>query len=111
MAMEDMLDRFQHLLRPIRDLEENWSVDIAEELTAALESLEHDMISFGNSGERIIDFGKAALIIQGSAHVYSKKVDYLHKTVLDLKEWLEKLWSVKRLRGCKLICIIGSFSV
>ena len=71
-----MIEKFHHLLKPIRDLEQNWSVDLAEELTQALQSLSEQMITFGQNGDKIIDFSKAALIIQGSAHVYSKKVPH-----------------------------------
>lgn len=72
--MEELLDNFQHLLKPIRDLEQNWSVDLSNELTQALLSLNEHMVVFGQNGDKIIDFSKAAMIIQGSAHVYSKKV-------------------------------------
>lgn len=72
--MEDLLEQFQHLLQPMRDLEQNWSVDLAEELTQAFSVLSERCIQFGQQGDTIMDFGKAALFIQGGANVYSKKV-------------------------------------
>ena len=83
-----MIEKFHHLLKPIRDLEQNWSVDLAEELTQALQSLSEQMITFGQNGDKIIDFSKAALIIQGSAHVYSKKVP--HQVTPCIKQHLLK---------------------
>lgn len=72
--MEQILDRFQHLLHPLRDPEQNWSVDLAEDLTQAVSTLAEQGTSFGQYDEKTIDFSKAALLIQGGAHVYSKKV-------------------------------------
>jgi hypothetical protein len=41
--------RFAHLLQPIRDLAENWNIDIAKELEDYLEELEHVTFSFDGS--------------------------------------------------------------
>lgn len=76
--MEGLLEKCQNLLKPIRDLEQNWSVDLTNELSEALISLKEQMISFGQDNEKIIDFSKAAMIIQGSANVYSRKVTYTY---------------------------------
>ena len=59
---------------PLRDPEQNWSVDLAEDLTQAVSTLAEQGTSFGQYDEKTIDFSKAALLIQGGAHVYSKKV-------------------------------------
>ena len=90
------MEKFKHLLEPIKNLAENWSVDIAVELEEYLEELEQ--ISFeipsvssssqqeGEGGEAAtgsFSFAKAALVIQGSTYVYSKKVEYLYALVLD----------------------------
>lgn len=68
--------RHKHLLEPIRDLATNWNIDLASELEDYLHELESVTISF-DDGESI-NFVEAALLIQGSACVYSKKVEYLY---------------------------------
>ena len=86
--MDELIEKCQHLLKPIRDLEQNWSVDIANELTQAIISLNDQMVSFGQEGDKIIDFSKAAMIIQGSAHVYSRKVQYFAFFLTNLMSFL-----------------------
>lgn len=70
-------NRHKHLLEPIRDLAKNWSIDLATELEDYLHELESITISF-DGGETNVNFAEAALLIQGSASVYSKKVEYLY---------------------------------
>uniref|UniRef100_A0A2K6TIT4 Condensin-2 complex subunit H2 n=1 Tax=Saimiri boliviensis boliviensis TaxID=39432 RepID=A0A2K6TIT4_SAIBB len=72
--MEDVEARFAHLLQPIRDLTKNWEVDVAAQLGEYLEELDQICISF-DEGKTTMNFIEAALLIQGSACVYSKKVD------------------------------------
>ncbi|XP_010178273.1 PREDICTED: condensin-2 complex subunit H2, partial [Mesitornis unicolor] len=72
MAMEDVESRFLHLLQPIRDLTKNWEVDVATQLGEYLEELEQVCVSFDN-GKTTMNFIEAALVIQGSACVYSRK--------------------------------------
>eukprot|EP00808_Paulinella_micropora_P000067 g11288.t1 len=74
---EDKGSRFGHLLKPIRDLATNWNIDIATELEEYLSELESIVITF-DDGETNFNFAEAALLIQGSACVYSKKVEYLY---------------------------------
>uniref|UniRef100_A0A8D2PT08 Condensin-2 complex subunit H2 n=1 Tax=Zosterops lateralis melanops TaxID=1220523 RepID=A0A8D2PT08_ZOSLA len=71
--MEEVDSRFLHLLQPIRDLTKNWEVDVAAQLGEYLEELDHICISFDN-GKTTMNFMEAALLIQGSACIYSKKV-------------------------------------
>ncbi|EFA84454.1 hypothetical protein PPL_02487 [Heterostelium album PN500] len=73
---ESASSRFAHLLRPIRDLAENWSIDISSELEDYLGEL--SKISFTLGGVTKLNFAEAALLIQGSAVIYSKKVEYLY---------------------------------
>lgn len=81
--------RFQHLLEPIRDLAQNWSIDIAAELEEYLGELESITISFEDG--RSLDFAEAALVIQGSACIYSKKVEHLYTLVYQtLNQVVEK---------------------
>ena len=65
--------RYAHLLEPIRELERNWSIDIASELEDYLAELEAITIAF-EDGKRL-DFAEGALVIQGSTCIYGKKVD------------------------------------
>ncbi|GFR40266.1 hypothetical protein Agub_g435 [Astrephomene gubernaculifera] len=91
--MEDLDDfadlkenRFAHLLKPIRDLQENFSIDLAGELEEYLELLEHAEFSFEGDRQGMVDFAQAALVIQGSTCVYSKKVEYLYNLVYQALE-------------------------
>ncbi|XP_046502095.1 condensin-2 complex subunit H2 isoform X5 [Equus quagga] len=68
--MEDVEARFAHLLQPIRDLTKNWEVDVAAQLGEYLEELDQICISF-DEGKTTMNFIEAALLIQGSACVYS----------------------------------------
>ena len=79
-------NRFGHLLKPIRDLAENWAVDVAQELEDYLHEIEHIQFSFGK-GETF-NFAEAALLIQGSACIYSKKVEYLYQLVYETLDLL-----------------------
>ncbi|CAM9819154.1 unnamed protein product [Lampetra planeri] len=78
--MEEPEQRFFHLLNPLRDLTRNWEVDVAAHLEEYLEELESIVISF-DGGKTTMNFAEAALLIQGSACVYSKKVEYLYSLV------------------------------
>ncbi|GFH28506.1 uncharacterized protein HaLaN_27009, partial [Haematococcus lacustris] len=69
--------KFSHLLRPIRDLADNWGIDIANDLEEYLAHLSSTAFAFEQTGP-YLDFAEAALLIQSSACVYSKKVEYLH---------------------------------
>ena len=92
--------RFANLLEPIRDLAENWSIDIASEvrpppqpvfvrtrrpgprapqLEEYLGELEAITISFEDG--RTLNFVEAAMVIQGSACIYGKKVEHLYTLV------------------------------
>ncbi|XP_068045363.1 condensin-2 complex subunit H2 [Anomalospiza imberbis] len=78
--MEEVDSRFLHLLQPIRDLTKNWEVDVAAQLGEYLEELDQICISFDN-GKTTMNFTEAALLIQGSACIYSRKVEYLYMLV------------------------------
>mmetsp|Transcript_30519 Transcript_30519/g.91485 ORF Transcript_30519/g.91485 Transcript_30519/m.91485 type:complete len:631 (-) Transcript_30519:32-1924(-) len=85
--------RFGHLLKPIRDLAENWDVDVASELEDYLDEIGRLAFAFDGSKD-VFNFAQAALLIQGSACVYSKKVEYLYQLVY---ETLDLLASKKKL--------------
>ncbi|NWI64176.1 CNDH2 protein, partial [Todus mexicanus] len=85
--MEEVESRFLHLLQPIRDLTKNWEVDVAAQLGEYLEELEQICISFDN-GKTSMNFIEAALLIQGSACVYSRKVEYLYLLVYQTLDFI-----------------------
>ncbi|KAL3132422.1 hypothetical protein ABBQ32_008980 [Trebouxia sp. C0010 RCD-2024] len=84
----DKLDdnKFAHLLQPIRDLAANWDINIANELEDYLDVLES--VTFSFEGGPNLNFAEAALLIQGSACVYGKKVEYLHSLVYEALEFI-----------------------
>ncbi|KAM4670892.1 condensin-2 complex subunit H2 isoform 2-T2 [Amazona ochrocephala] len=111
-ARGEVESRFVHLLQPIRDLTKNWEVDVAAQLSEYLEEvrmggsrrwppqpppphshpsrsrqLEHVCISFDN-GKTTMNFTEAALLIQGSACVYSRKVEYLYSLVYQTLDYI-----------------------
>ncbi|XP_053384022.1 condensin-2 complex subunit H2-like [Mercenaria mercenaria] len=79
--------RYAHILQPIKDLTKNWDVDIAAYLEDYLDELEHTTISF-DGGVTSMNFAQAALLVQSSACVYSKKVEYLYSLVHQVLETL-----------------------
>ncbi len=81
----DVDSKFKHLIAPIQDLAQNWDIDIAESLSEYLDELEHLQVKFGQN-EKSLNFAEAALLIQGSTAVYSRKVEYLHRLVLQALE-------------------------
>nr|XP_057921773.1 condensin-2 complex subunit H2 [Doryrhamphus excisus] len=82
--MEPTESRFTHLLKPIRKLTENWDIDLTSELNDYLEELDEMCITF--DGKTRLNFAEAALLIQGSASIYSKKVELLHSLVYQTLE-------------------------
>ncbi|KAE8616945.1 hypothetical protein XENTR_v10008931 [Xenopus tropicalis] len=85
--MDDAESRFTHLLQPIRDLTKNWEVDVAAQLGEYLEELDQICISF-DGGKTTMNFAEAALLIQGSACIYSKKVEYLYSLVYQALDFI-----------------------
>ncbi|NWT89358.1 CNDH2 protein, partial [Lanius ludovicianus] len=78
--MDEVDSRFLHLLQPIRDLTKNWEVDVAAQLAEYLGELDQISVSFDN-GKTTMNFLEAAMLIQGSACIYSKKVEHLYLLV------------------------------
>ncbi|KNC53229.1 condensin-2 complex subunit H2 [Thecamonas trahens ATCC 50062] len=77
--------RFAHLLKPIKDLTQSWNIDIAAELEEYLADLESVAFSF-DGGKTNLNFAEAALVIQGSACIYSRKVEFLYALVYQTLE-------------------------
>ncbi|KAF4146822.1 Condensin II complex subunit CAP-H2 or CNDH2 C-terminal [Phytophthora infestans] len=91
--------RLQHLLQPIRDLSKNWNIDLASELEEYMDKLENLNIAFdpedgasiaSGEGPGVMNFAEAALLIQGTSVIYSRKVEYLHALVYQTLAHLSK---------------------
>ncbi|XP_062347470.1 condensin-2 complex subunit H2 [Cinclus cinclus] len=98
--MEAVDSRFLHLHQPIRDLTKNWEVDVATQLGEYLEELDQICISFDN-GKTTMNFMEAALLIQGSACIYSRKVEHLYMLVC------QALDCISNKKRQKLPCSLG----
>jgi condensin-2 complex subunit H2 len=61
------MDEIFHLLKPLKDLAENWDIDIASELTGFVDIF--DRMSQEIDGPATLNFAQAALMIQNSASV------------------------------------------
>uniref|UniRef100_A0A3Q1EX93 Condensin-2 complex subunit H2 n=1 Tax=Acanthochromis polyacanthus TaxID=80966 RepID=A0A3Q1EX93_9TELE len=85
--MEATQSRYVHLLQPIRELTKNWDIDLASELNDYLDELDEMCITF-DGGKTRLNFAEAALLIQGSASIYSKKVELLHSLVFQTLEFI-----------------------
>ena len=88
-AGDDVDVRYRELLQPIKELADNWGVDIAEALTEYLDDLENVQVTLDNGGSTL-NFAEAALLIQGSTAIYSKKVEYLHQLCLQALELITR---------------------
>lgn len=79
--------RFSVLLNPIRDISESWCIDVAKVLSEYAETLGIDLNQSGgdNDGDStfpvLVDFAEAALLVQGSTSIYSRKVEHLYGLV------------------------------
>ncbi|XP_053993286.1 uncharacterized protein LOC128884173 isoform X2 [Hylaeus volcanicus] len=94
------------LLKPTRDLEQNWDIDVASELEAYLNQVEEqvtrakeglDGCGVGDTEDDEpyqINFVEAALMLQCGTSVYSKKVEYLlaltYKTLQNFSSFTRK---------------------
>lgn len=87
----DDISRFHELIQPIKDLASSWDIDISEKLEEYLEEIMNfrvgDVGVNGISSEKL-NFAEAALLIQGSTTIYSKKVEYLYQLVLKSIEFI-----------------------
>ncbi|KAG0483948.1 hypothetical protein HPP92_012032 [Vanilla planifolia] len=77
--------KFQ-FLQPSRDPQSNWEVDLAKNLEEYLLKV----CSGEVSSEQSVNFAEAALLLQGSVQVYSRKVEYLYSLVLHILEFLSQ---------------------
>ncbi|KAM3385273.1 hypothetical protein ACQJBY_009285 [Aegilops geniculata] len=77
------------ILQANRDPESNWEVDVAKSLEEYLLKICSGEIS-AEDGAHSFNFAEAALLLQGSVQVYSRKVEYLYSLVLHALEFLSQ---------------------
>ncbi|PIN12049.1 hypothetical protein CDL12_15338 [Handroanthus impetiginosus] len=82
--------RFLETVRPLRDLESNWTVDLARNLEEYLLKICSGQISGDEDAIFSVNFAEAALLLQGSVQVYSRKVEYLYSLVLHALEFISQ---------------------
>lgn len=76
--------RFTELLKPIKDLTQNFEVPLFNILEKYIDQL-REMSPGGTAGTASgINFAEAAFIIQNTVNVYGKKVDFLHEKSLSV---------------------------
>ncbi|XP_076807363.1 condensin-2 complex subunit H2-like isoform X1 [Clavelina lepadiformis] len=85
--MNDLGQKYDFLLHPIKDLTKNWNIDIATVLEDYLGELETMTFSF-DGGKTKLNFAEASFLIQGTACVWSRKVEYLHSLVYQTLEMI-----------------------
>ncbi|KAK4755549.1 hypothetical protein SAY87_009306 [Trapa incisa] len=80
-----------HLVHAERDPESNWSVDLNRLLEEYLAKICAGEIPSEEDDRRIrVNFAEAALLLQGSVQVYSRKVEYLYSLVLHALEFISQ---------------------
>ncbi|KOM27945.1 hypothetical protein LR48_Vigan468s010700 [Vigna angularis] len=79
-----------HAVHAERDLESNWEVDLAKKLEEYLLKICSGEITGEEEGHIPVNFAEAALLLQGSIQVYSRKVEYLYTLVLRALEFLSQ---------------------
>ncbi|VVA37149.1 PREDICTED: condensin-2 complex subunit H2 [Prunus dulcis] len=79
-----------HRLQAERDLESNWELDLGQKLEEYLLKICSGEIPTEAEGHVAINFAEAALLLQGSIQVYSRKVEYLYSLVLRALEFLSQ---------------------
>ena len=85
-----MEHKYQHLLKPLRALADNWDIDVAAELTEYAEIVDRmsQSASIMNSDLNEVNFAQAALLIQNSASIYSRKVQYLFNLTRETHDYI-----------------------
>ncbi|KAJ1291120.1 hypothetical protein BS78_02G294200 [Paspalum vaginatum] len=77
------------ILQANKDPESNWEVDVAKSLEEYLLKICSGEVP-GEDGAHSVNFAEAALLLQGSVQVYSRKVEYLYSLVLHALEFLSQ---------------------
>ncbi|KAL9225933.1 hypothetical protein vseg_001806 [Gypsophila vaccaria] len=80
-----------HTVQPLRDLESNWAVDLSKNLEDYLLKICSGELPGGDDDAHFsVNFAEAALLLQGSIQVYSRKVEYLYSLVLHALEYISQ---------------------
>ncbi|KAJ1443105.1 Condensin-2 complex subunit H2, C-terminal [Sesbania bispinosa] len=79
-----------HAVHAERDLQSNWEVDLAKKLEEYLVKICSGEITGEEEGHIPVNFAEAALLLQGSIQVYSRKVEYLYNLVVRALEFLSQ---------------------
>ncbi|KAI3459254.1 hypothetical protein Pfo_015917 [Paulownia fortunei] len=87
---ESSSGKFLQTVRPLRDLESNWTVDLAKNLEEYLLKICSGQISDYEDAIFSVNFAEAALLLQGSVQVYSRKVEYLYSLVLHALDFISQ---------------------
>eukprot|EP00755_Sulcionema_specki_P026659 Sspe_Gene.16175::Locus_5687_Transcript_1_1_Confidence_1.000_Length_2201::g.16175::m.16175 len=72
------MHRYEHILQPLRQLEEVWGIDLAGTLQSFVSEVAEVTIEMGG---KALNFAEAAVLIMSASTIYSKKVDALHELV------------------------------
>ncbi|KAI3636438.1 hypothetical protein MIR68_005790 [Amoeboaphelidium protococcarum] len=85
--------KYLQLLKPLRVLADNWDIDLAQELTEYVDEMDKmtQTLQQQNSdadGGNGVNFAQAALLIQNSANIYSKKVQYLYSMTQEAHDYI-----------------------
>ncbi|XP_023526633.1 condensin-2 complex subunit H2-like [Cucurbita pepo subsp. pepo] len=92
-----------HMLQPERDLRLNWEVDLAEKLESyLLQICTGEFQSGEDENHNSVNFAEAALLLQDSIQVYSRKVEYLYSLVLRALEFLSEKRQKDPLEGTSI---------
>ncbi|XP_012083980.2 condensin-2 complex subunit H2 isoform X2 [Jatropha curcas] len=103
-----------HTVQAERDLEANWDVDLAKKLEDYLLKICSGEITGSEyyATNISVNFAEAALLLQGSVQVYSRKVEYLYNLVLHALEFLSQNSQQEQSEGTSVQADqIGSHSV
>ncbi|KAL3641930.1 Condensin-2 complex subunit H2 [Castilleja foliolosa] len=87
---ESSSGNFLKTVQPLRDLESNWTVDLAKNLEEYLLKICSGQISVYDDSIFNVNFAEAALLLQGSVQVYSRKVEYLYSLVLHALDFISQ---------------------
>ncbi|XP_057377871.1 condensin-2 complex subunit H2-like isoform X2 [Daphnia carinata] len=83
--------QFAALLKPIRELTKQgfWELNIADKLEEYVQYIQDLRIEVNVNGEQMkLDFAKAAMVVQNSTQIYSKKVEQLWLLLQEVIEFL-----------------------
>ncbi|KAJ9456282.1 Condensin-2 complex subunit H2 [Diplonema papillatum] len=74
------MTKYNHVIHPLKQLEEVWGIDLASTLQMYAAEVMEITVEMGG---RALNFAQAALLIMGASSIYSKKVDSLQQLVSD----------------------------